>query len=342
MLTFNSLSYLYYRPKHGFLRHLATNTLRMLQSLLTLGCVTRRDPEEWKIPKLAKHHRHLAEIGEVRTIPPTSADIPLLPNVQVVVDRGVVKPEPRPGFMIAPKSTPKEKIWSRAKPGEKAIFYIIGGGYQMGQPVQWFVTWELATRLGLRIFRPMLDYLAAWDYMVTELGFEPQLDEQGFKRLGLPGAVFASAPWCDVTGSFPSISRNAHKPSFSRHYSYPAQRDPLMSPAFALKSDRHFARLSEKGVKMHVDYGEDEKLHDEVEATVGIMRNQGLEVDALEYVFARTPIKFWPGIGFSWPIVAEATERLVRQTWPKHVIPGEGVIRALQEEKEIKEGKGKK
>lgn len=72
------------------------------------------------------------------------------------------------------------------------------------------------------------------------------------------------------------------QPSFSRHYSYPAQRDPLMSPAFALKSDRHFARLSEKGVKMHVDYGEDEKLHDEVEATVGIMRNQGLEVDALE------------------------------------------------------------
>lgn len=131
-----------------------------------------------------------------------------------------------------------------------------------------------------------------------------QLDEQGFKRLGLPGAVFASAPWCDVTGSFPSISRNAHKvswmilrtnsqdwlgtttlviqPSFSRHYSYHAQRDPLMSPAFAPRSDRHFARLFEKGVKMHVDYGEDEKLHDEVEATVGIMREQGLDVDVLE------------------------------------------------------------
>lgn len=204
MLAFNSLSYFHYRPKHGFLRHLVTNTIRMLQTLLTLGCVTRRDPEEWKIPKLARFHRHLAEIGEVRTVPPMSADIPLLPHVKVITDRGAVKPEPRPAFMIAPKGTPQEKIWAKAKPGEKAIFYIIGGGYQMGQPVQWFVTWELATRLGLRIFRtfsvrsssyrlttdtnyrkclsddsawpgPMLDYLAAWEYMVDELGFEPQV-----------------------------------------------------------------------------------------------------------------------------------------------------------------------
>lgn len=72
------------------------------------------------------------------------------------------------------------------------------------------------------------------------------------------------------------------QPSFSRHYSYPAQRDPLMSPAFAPQSDRHFARLAEKGIKMHIDYGEDEKLHDEVERTVSIMRDQGLDVDVLE------------------------------------------------------------
>lgn len=72
------------------------------------------------------------------------------------------------------------------------------------------------------------------------------------------------------------------QPSFSRHYSYPAQRDPLMSPAFAPKSDRHFARLAEKGINVHVDYGEDEKLHDEVERTISIMRDQGLDVDVLE------------------------------------------------------------
>lgn len=72
------------------------------------------------------------------------------------------------------------------------------------------------------------------------------------------------------------------QPSFTRHYSLHAQRDPLMSPAFAPRGDRHFARLAEKGVKMHVDYGEDEKLHDEVEATVGVMRAQGLDVDVLE------------------------------------------------------------
>lgn len=56
-------------------------------------------------------------------------------------------------------------------------------------------------------------------------------------------------------------------------------------------------------------------------------------------MFARTPIKFWPGIGFSWPMIADATERLVRATWPKDVIPGEGVIKALQEKKDLKDGK---
>lgn len=204
ILVYNSLSYFYYRPRHGFIRHLVTNTLRKLQTLLTLGCVTRRDPDEWKVPKLALFWSHLAEIGEVRTVPPMSADIPLLPHVKVITGRGIVKPEPRPAFMIAPKGTPQNQIWGKAQPGEKAIFYIIGGGYQMGQPVQWFVTWELATRLGLRIFRechaagcvlkltadtnyrkclsddsawpaPLLDYLAAWEYMVNELGFEPQV-----------------------------------------------------------------------------------------------------------------------------------------------------------------------
>lgn len=55
-----------------------------------------------------------------------------------------------------------------------------------------------------------------------------------------------------------------------------------MSPAFAPKSDKHFARLAQCGVKMHVDYGEDEKLHDEVVATIAVMRSQGLDVDVLE------------------------------------------------------------
>lgn len=55
-----------------------------------------------------------------------------------------------------------------------------------------------------------------------------------------------------------------------------------MSPAFAPRNDQHFARLAEKGVKLHVDYGEDEKLRDEVAATVGIMKSQGLDVDVLE------------------------------------------------------------
>lgn len=41
-------------------------------------------------------------------------------------------------------------------------------------------------------------------------------------------------------------------------------------------------------------------------------------------------------------MIADATERLVHATWPKHAIPGEGVVRALQEEKDVRDGKVKR
>lgn len=40
-------------------------------------------------------------------------------------------------------------------------------------------------------------------------------------------------------------------------------------------------------------------------------------------------------------MIADATERLVRAAWPKHVIPGQGVVQQLQLEKDIKDGKVK-
>lgn len=58
-----------------------------------------------------------------------------------------------------------------------------------------------------------------------------------------------------------------------------------MSPAFTPSKDQHFARLAAKGVKVHVDYGEDEKLRDEVVATIGHMRAQGLDAHVLEVNF---------------------------------------------------------
>jgi acetyl esterase/lipase len=170
--------------------------------MLTLGCVTRLDPEAAVVPKLAiKFHSYLAEAGEPRIIPPLKDDVPRLDCIKAVGDK--VKAVPIPAFMVAPKGTASEKIWAKAKPGEKAIFYIVGGGYQTGHPLMFYVTWELANQSGLRVFckygahlhvltstapnyrkcltddtawpAPLLDCLSGWQYLVEELGFEPKV-----------------------------------------------------------------------------------------------------------------------------------------------------------------------
>lgn len=40
-----------------------------------------------------------------------------------------------------------------------------------------------------------------------------ELYQASFTRFGLPGGMNASAPWSDVTMSFPSIKTNKHKAS---------------------------------------------------------------------------------------------------------------------------------
>jgi len=147
----NVLSYFYYRPPYGMRRHIVANLVSTLSSALTLGCVPRRDPEEKVVPKLAiKYHSYLAEVGEPRMVPPLKDDVPRLDCIKAVGDK--VKPESVPCFMLAPKSTPKERIWAKAKPGERVVFYIVGGGYVMGHPLLFYVPWELSNHSGLRVF----------------------------------------------------------------------------------------------------------------------------------------------------------------------------------------------
>jgi hypothetical protein len=143
-------TYIYWRPKRGLARHLGVNVFRYLGAAIRLGCVAIRDPEEASIPKLAKYHRHLADAGEPRTIPPIKDDVPRLPVLESAGDK--IKAAPFPGFMLAPKGTPQDDIWARATPGEKGIFYIVGGGYEVGHPLQFFCPWDLVNETGLRLF----------------------------------------------------------------------------------------------------------------------------------------------------------------------------------------------
>jgi hypothetical protein len=261
---YNSATYFLYRPKRGFGRHLGVNVFRYLGTVVRMGLVAAPDHEAWDIPKLAqKHFLGNAEVGEVRAIPPIRDDVPRLPVLSSGGD-AIAPPEDIPGFMLAPKGTPKEEVWAKAKPGEKGIFYLIGGGYEVGHPLKFFCIWEIVRDTGLRSFcKPInqvdavlipapnfrktvradqawptqvWDILAGWQYMVDELGFEPQvslpdyraslrqnivvtgssagghatltlvryLDEllqQGWDKWGMPAGFYASA----VSGDDPAL-----------------------------------------------------------------------------------------------------------------------------------------
>ncbi|KAH8080115.1 Alpha/Beta hydrolase protein [Filobasidium floriforme] len=107
----------------------------------------------------------------------------------------MVKPMPRPGFMIWP--TNKASSGSaeargtgleRAKKGEKVILYFVGGGFISGHPLLSHLAWTVSELLDTRIFcvnyrksiQPdaafpgnLLDALSGYLYLVNELGFEP-------------------------------------------------------------------------------------------------------------------------------------------------------------------------
>lgn len=367
-------TYLYYRPKRGLARHLGVNVFRWLGAVVRGNIVAAPDPEADKIPKLAKYHAHLADAGEPRMIPPVADDVPLSTTLAVAdVKVNNVHPASIPAFMLAPKGTPTEDIWAKAKRGEKGIFYLIGGGYEVGHPLQFFCMWDLVREAGLRSFTPnyrktvitdqawpapLLDILAGWQYMVEELGFEPhnivitgssagahaslallrcldELQEKGFTRWGLPAGVYASAPVGDSSCSQPSIDTHAHTdwltdprsiifPCLLRNITTPAA-DPYLSPAFA--TDGHFKRIAAAGTAIYVDAGTDERLWDEVVLLVETMRHGGIDVKFTpyeggthcEYVFARSPVKFWPGVGFTWPLLVAQFKLFINDAWKQEL-----------------------
>lgn len=127
-VVYNLGSYLWYRPPYGLRRHLIASLARFMGNCLSLGCVYRVDKDHAKIPAgPAKRFGNLAEVG-MRMIPPLSDDVPRLPIIKVAGEK--VKPVPVPGFMLAPKGTPKDQLWAKAQPGEKVVLFIVGGGYQ--------------------------------------------------------------------------------------------------------------------------------------------------------------------------------------------------------------------
>ncbi|KAL1409371.1 hypothetical protein Q8F55_003353 [Vanrija albida] len=325
-VAYNSVLYLFKRPSHGLRRFVVSGIARYLTGSLNLGAVYTPDKDASTVtPAVLKLYGARAD-ASARTIPPIADSVPRLPILQIAGDR--VRPAPVTAFMLAPKTpagASAKHIWREAAQGEKIIYYVVGGGYQTGHPLQWSLAWDWCKDSGLRVFAPnyrkcldegsafpapLYDFLAGWQFLVDDLGFEPQnivlngnsagahaiiqltgyldeLMESGWTSWGLPAGVFACAPWADVTASFPSLTTNYHNdwvqsvapviaPAYARHYaSY--LTNPYLSPALITGPNATFSRLAKAGVKVYVNAGCDEVLRDEIIALTDAMRASGLD-----------------------------------------------------------------
>lgn len=150
---------------------------------------------------------------------------------------------------------------------------------------------------------PLLDAVAAWHYLTTELHYAPAqilllgdsagghlalalISQLMVLGMPLPTGVALCSPWADFTFSFPSWEKNAGTDFLSRgmlgkavqsavrYYMRPALRMPLFSPALAPQG--YWTPLA--GSRVFVSVGEDEVFADEDFALVEGMKRDGVQV----------------------------------------------------------------
>lgn len=189
-IFWNILTFLMRRPTHSLRRHILLGAIRFFQGATsTSRFVMPADSEADVIPKAAlKPARTEKAEYAVRTVPPVDNSVPRLPCTRLTPAMDQVVPIPTPLFAIAPKGTPD--IWAKATKDEMCIFYIVGGGYQLGHPLRFPMPTEYSVRTGLRLFAPnyrkclddasgypapLYDMLAGLQFVIEELGFEPKV-----------------------------------------------------------------------------------------------------------------------------------------------------------------------
>ncbi|CAK9781878.1 alpha/beta-hydrolase [Cutaneotrichosporon oleaginosum] len=363
-LLYNTADYALRRPSYPFKRHIILGALRFFQNASSaLRFVMPRDAGAAAIPKAAAA-RGKTEYG-VRIVPPIP-DALRLPSTRLTAGMAGVRAVPVPLFGVAPRG---DAPFRPAAHGELCFLHLVGGGYQVGHPLRFPLSTEYVARTGVRLFAPnyrkclddasgfpapLLDMLAGLQFVLEDLGFAPEnviligesagahgalmlarymddLRAAGVSRWGLPGGIFASAPWTNVLCTYPSIDSNyatdwlapirrVIAPAFARHCAG-FLTHPLLSPALSSVEDGHYARLAEAGVRVHVDCGTDEMLYDDGVALVRAMRAQGLEPQFrevphgvhCEFAFATLMPGIYPGAGFSWPLLLGDLDDMVAQ-----------------------------
>ncbi|GMK54222.1 hypothetical protein CspeluHIS016_0108080 [Cutaneotrichosporon spelunceum] len=226
-----------------------------------------------------------------------------------------VKPLDMPGYIITPSGVAS----GPARASEKIVMYIHGGAYILGHPLWTAFPHRLAAETGRRVYAvqyrktlddstafpgPLLDALAAWEYVTKVMGFSASQiilsgDSAGahlslmlvhqLHALGeaLPGGLALVSPWVDFTCSFPCW--NTHNldyitraklrkciDSATRHYDDDEKRSAFFSPALAKLG--HWRFLADAGTAVFVSVGGIEVFTDEAEALVTAMRADGVPV----------------------------------------------------------------
>lgn len=57
-----------------------------------------------------------------------------------------------PGFMVWPETKASAQGYAKAKPDEKIIYYLVGGGFISGHPLRTHLAWWTSEQLQVRLF----------------------------------------------------------------------------------------------------------------------------------------------------------------------------------------------
>ncbi len=304
----SSLRYLLTRPKGFTLKSFVIiRALRLLSLLTPILPPPETHAERWDAPKT------IGKTPALKLETVSASPAPDKWRVGYAACPDGVAPLEMPGYVLTPSGIAS----GPARPDEKLILYIHGGGYVRGHPLWTAFPFRLAAETGRRVYcaqyrktlddgtafpAPLLDALAAWAHVTGALGFRPSQvvvcgDSAGahltlalvrqLSVLGeaLPGGLGLVSPWADFTCSFPSWER----------HSLDMLTKTKLSMAIA-SATRHFADEEKRGAffspalaeaghwaflahtPVFVSCGGIEAFTDEDEALVAGMRRDGVPV----------------------------------------------------------------
>lgn len=306
-IPFYLLNYILNNPGIPLRMYLISCILRRLGRLVPQLVPPETEEARWTIPTTMGGNSNLwAKLVEVPPAPDSAfRAYASIPSASPIV------PLKMPGYLLNGDGP--------AKPNEVIFLYFHGGAYIRGHPLWTGLPCHLARDLNIRVFAgqyrkcltpettfpgPLIDALAAWNYVTGTLGFPPSqviiggdsagghlsislLQQLGALGAPLPGGAVLLSPWADGTFSFPSWKSNSETDfltirkvincikSVAQFYTPDALSGPFFSPALA--PEGHWTFLEH--VPILVTVGTAEVFHDEDQALVSAMRRDGVHVE---------------------------------------------------------------